>query len=161
MIVDNSFRTSIFHKGDWVLCIHCVLAYTVPNWPHLGFVLADGVQGQDIDSLTTASGDFLVPLSFAGVSLGFLRVSYSWGHFWCLQMGGLVFWQLHWLFPTKATNVKCFCFSFAWEEESWYVFSGNYPNMLSSEERGCVNFLGHNFLICHVKVVGWLTHILP
>ena len=41
--------------------------------------------------------------------------------------------SLIFVFPSVATNVKHFCFSFASDEESWYVFSGKYPNMLSSE----------------------------
>lgn len=42
-------------------------------------------------------------------------------------------------FPLKQQMYKRFCFSFASDEKSWYVFSGKYPNMLSSEEHSCVH----------------------
>ena len=78
MMVDNSFRTGISLKGDWV-DIHSPEEIG-PIW---GSPWPDGVQEQTGRGLpdSPALGDFLVPLSFAGVSLGFLRVSYSLGHF--------------------------------------------------------------------------------
>lgn len=157
--------TGICLKGDWT-DRYTVLKKLAPFGAHPGRM---GYENrQDTDSLLSLPQVTSQDLCHWQESvLGCSESHIHWAISDAYKWEALFFGNFVDFFPPKATNVKRFCFSFASDEKSWYVFSGKYPNMQSSEEDSYVALgtlcktSGPQFSHLSSEGVGWLTHFLP